>query len=168
MTTILILAVIPALIVYAAVSDLLTMTIANRLCLALFAAFPVTALAVGLDAASIGWHLAAGFLVLVLGFCMFAAGWIGGGDAKFAAAAATWIGFAAMPDFLFVASLGGGVLTLLMLWMKNNPLPSLAVRWPWYARLQDKESGVPYGIALSLGALMAWPQTQIWAAAFAP
>jgi prepilin peptidase CpaA len=72
-----------------------------------------------------------------------------------------------MPDFLFVASLGGGVLTLLMLWMKNNPLPSLAVRWPWYARLQDKESGVPYGIALSLGALMAWPQTQIWAAAFA-
>jgi prepilin peptidase CpaA len=30
----------------------------------------------------------------------------------------------------------------------------------WLARLHDKESGIPYGIALTLGALMIYPETE--------
>ncbi len=76
----------PALMVFAAVSDLLTMTISNRLSITLSFLFIVMAFACGLSAAEIFWHLACGAAMLVLTFGMFARGWIGGGDAKFATA----------------------------------------------------------------------------------
>jgi prepilin peptidase CpaA len=166
MLVILILTVVPALVAYAAASDLLTMTIPNRLCLALAALFPPLALMAGMDLETIGFHVLAGFAVLSVTFGFFAAGWIGGGDAKFAAACAIWMGFEHLVFFLMISSLLGGALTLGILWMKANPMPVLAYHMPWYARLQDKTTGIPYGIALSFAGLGMLPQTSIWAAVF--
>src|SRR4029077_16783138 len=78
----------PALMAFAASSDLFTMTISNRLSLALTAGFFLLTLIVGMSLSAIGLHLAAGALVLVFAFGFFSQGWIGGGDAKLAAVTA--------------------------------------------------------------------------------
>src|SRR5690606_812697 len=104
-----------ALMAYAAFSDLLTMRISNKLVLVTAAAFFVLALIAGLATVQIGWHVAAGALVLAVTFGMFAAGWIGGGDAKLAAAIGLWFGFDLLLPFLLYASIYGGALTLLIL-----------------------------------------------------
>ena len=80
MKDLLLLLVFPTIIIYSAVSDLLRMTISNRVSLGLAAAFVAMALFTGMSPAEAGWHLAAAFSVLVVAFACFAFGWIGGGD----------------------------------------------------------------------------------------
>src|SRR5205823_1887778 len=94
----------PALIAFAAASDLFTMTISNRVSLALVAGFLVLAVASGMGAYDIMMHIGAGTAVLVVAFGCFAMGWVGGGDAKVAAAAALWFGFAHLMNYLLYAS----------------------------------------------------------------
>ena len=64
-------------------------------------------------------------LVLAVAFVFFARGWIGGGDAKLAAATALWLGFDQLLAYFVYASLFGGVLTLLMIRFRLVPLPAL-------------------------------------------
>src|SRR3954471_7462841 len=90
----------PALMAFAAASDLLTMTISNRISLALIAGFLALALLSGMGLYDILSHLGAGATVLGVGFGCFACGWIGGGDAKIAAAARLRVGFAPPPGSL--------------------------------------------------------------------
>lgn len=161
------LVVFPALMAYAAASDLLTMTIPNMLSLALVVAFAGLALAVGLMPGAFLMNVAAGLLVLAVTFGLFAFGWIGGGDAKLAAATALWLGFEVLPAYLFVASLGGGALTLGVLFLRRWPLPAFATRLPWLMRIHDPQSGVPYGIALAFAALAVYPHSSLWVAALA-
>src|SRR3954447_26879614 len=84
----------PALMAFAAASDLFTMTISNRVSLALAAGFLALALLSGMGGYDMLSHIGAGATVLVVAFCCFAMGWVGGGDAKVAAGAALWFGFA--------------------------------------------------------------------------
>jgi prepilin peptidase CpaA len=86
-------------------------------------------------------------------------GWVGGGDAKVAAAAALWFGFGHLLNYLLYASLFGGALTLLLLQFRQWPLPYPFAGQTWLLRLHAKESGIPYGIALAIGALMIYPET---------
>ena len=72
--------IFPALMAFAASSDLFTMTISNRISLLLLASFCVLAFVIGMDAREIGYHFLAGALVLVVSFGFYARGWIGGGD----------------------------------------------------------------------------------------
>jgi prepilin peptidase CpaA len=149
----------PALMAFAAASDLFTMTISNRVSLALAAAFLVLAPLSGMGFYDIASHIGAGACVLVVAFACFALGWIGGGDAKVAAAAALWFGFGHLLNYLLYASLFGGALTLLLLQFRQWPLPYALAGQAWLLRLHAKESGIPYGIALALGALMIYPET---------
>jgi prepilin peptidase CpaA len=119
----------------------------------------VLALITGMSASAIGLHIAAGVAVLVVSFSCFAFGWIGGGDAKVAASAALWFGFGYLLDYLVFASLVGGVLTLLILQFRNFPLPASLARQGWLTRLHSKDSGIPYGVALAIGALLIYPDT---------
>ena len=90
----------PALMAFAASSDLLTMTISNRLSLVLAGGFFLLTLITGMSLGAIGMHLAAAALVLTVCFGFFSMGWIGGGDAKLAAATALWFGFDFLLDYL--------------------------------------------------------------------
>jgi len=153
------LSLFPALMAFAAASDLFTMTISNRVSILLAAAFLVLAVASGMAPYDILLHLSAGALVLVIAFACFAMGWVGGGDAKIAAAAALWFGFAHLLNYLLYASLFGGVLTIVLLQMRQWPLPYALTGQAWLTRLHAKESGIPYGIALAIGALMIYPET---------
>ena len=149
----------PALMAFAASSDLLTMTISNRLSLALAAGFFLLTLVTGMSLAAIGMHLAAAALVLVFSFGFFSQGWIGGGDAKLAAATALWFGFDYLLDYLIYASLFGGALTLVLIQFRRLPLPGSLARQPWILRLHEAGGGIPYGIALAAAALAVYPKT---------
>ena len=150
----------PALMAFAAASDLFTMTISNRVSLLLAGGFLVLAVASGMGPTEILFHAGAGAIVLAIAFLCFAMGWVGGGDAKIAAAAALWFGFAHLMNYLLYASLFGGALTLLLVQFRQWPLPYALAGQPWLLRLHAKESGIPYGIALAIGALLIYPETE--------
>ena len=158
--------IFPFLMIYSGFSDLFTMTIPNRISLVLLAAFPVLAFAVGVPLETIGWHLTCGAGILVLTFSMFAFGWIGGGDAKLAAATALWLGWDHMLDFGFIASLLGGVLTLFFLQIRRMPLTTSLLSNVWIERLHNSANGVPYGIALAAAGLIVYPESAVWLGAF--
>jgi prepilin peptidase CpaA len=151
--------VFPALMAFAAASDLFTMTISNRVSLALVAAFLVLAPLSGIGLEQILSHFGAAAIVLVVAFGCFAMGWMGGGDAKVLAASSLWFGFAHLLEYLLYASVFGGALTLLLLQFRQWPLPVMLAGQAWLLRLHAKESGIPYGIALTIGALMIYPET---------
>ncbi|MGH1592042.1 A24 family peptidase [Methylobacterium phyllosphaerae] len=157
----------PFLMAYAAASDLLTMLIPNRISLALVAGFAVLALTGPMSWTEIGVHCAAGSIVLLVTFALFAFGVIGGGDAKLAAATALWLGLDGLGDYLLVASLIGGALTLAILFARTHPLPIRIARMPFALHLHDAKTGIPYGIALSAAALLVLPETEIWTRALA-
>lgn len=165
LSQIVMLGVFPFAMAYAAASDLVSMTISNRLCLFLVASFAVCCALLGLSPAAIGWHLAAATVVLIVAFGLFAAGWIGGGDAKLAAATALWFGFDQLMPYLLIAAFLGGLLTVLILRLRSRPLPAFAENWGWMRRLHAANEGVPYGIALAFAALLVLPDTTIWHAA---
>jgi len=149
----------PALMAFAASSDLFTMTISNRVSLALIAGFFALALVMGMNASDLLSHTGAGLTVLVVTFVFFAFGWIGGGDAKLAAATALWLGFDHLFEYLIYASIFGGVLTLLIIKFRVLPLPQFLARQGWVMRLHQNNAGIPYGIALAAAALIIYPHT---------
>ena len=149
----------PALMAFAAASDLFTMTISNRVSLALAGGFLALAILSGMEVSEILSHLGAGATVLLVAFACFSMGWVGGGDAKVAASAALWFGFGHLLNYLVYASLFGGVLTLLLLQFRQWPLPYPLAGQAWLLRLHAKETGIPYGIALAIGALVVYPET---------
>lgn len=151
----------PTLMAFAAFSDLFTMTISNRVSLLLVAGFFVLAYLAGLSGADILSHVGAGLAVLAVTFTLFSLGWIGGGDAKLAAATALWLGFDPLMSYLIYASLFGGVLTLAILRYRITPLPAMLQGQDWATRLHRADAGVPYGIALAAAALAVYPHT-IW------
>ena len=158
----LVLVALPVLMAAAAGWDLASFTIPNFLTAALLALFAVFVFAAGLSLAAIGWHLAAGLAGLVLGFALFAFGYVGGGDAKLFAATALWLGFRDLVPYALVASLCGGALTFLILVLRRCPLPQLFFRHAWIVKLHDAGSGIPYGVALAAGVFILLPSTEIF------
>jgi prepilin peptidase CpaA len=145
---------------FAASSDLLTMTIANRVSLVLVGGFLILAVLCGLSGADIASHFGAAGAVLAVAFTCFAFGWIGGGDAKLAAATALWLGFGHLFDYLVYASILGGALTLAIVQFRSLPMPHVLAGREWAERLHRHGGGVPYGIALAAAALVVYPQTE--------
>jgi prepilin peptidase CpaA len=152
----------PFLMAFAASSDLLTMRISNILILTLVVGFLAVAPLAGLGLAEIGTHAAVAVATLVVGFVFFAFRWIGGGDAKLAAATMLWVGLGELLPYLVYASLLGGALTLLILGLRRWPLPEGLSRVTWLDRLHDSRSGVPYGIALAIAGILVYLRTDIF------
>jgi prepilin peptidase CpaA len=159
MTNAILLILFPATMAFAASSDLLTMTISNRVSLILVAGFAVMAWMTGMSGAEVMSHAAAATAVLAVTFTFFAFGWIGGGDAKLAAATALWLGFDQLLDYALTASIFGGLLTILLMQFRMHPLPSLLARQDWVVRLHRMDAGIPYGIALAAAALAVYPES---------
>ena len=151
--------VFPALMAFAASSDLFTMTISNRVTLALVGGFFAMALVSGMTPSDVLAHAGAAATVLAVTFLFFARGWIGGGDAKLAAATALWFGFDHLVVYLLYASVFGGALTLAMIRFRLMPLPQIFADQEWVKRLHRPDGGVPYGIALAAAALLIYPNT---------
>lgn len=154
----------PLMMAYAAVSDLLTMTIANWISLVLVGGFIVVASLAGMPAWTLlTVHLACGAAVLMATFSLFAFGWIGGGDAKLAASTAVWLGWVNLYDYGLSASVLGAALTFCILLLRKRELPEVLSRQRWLVRLHTAGNGVPYGIALAVAGLALYPETAVWA-----
>jgi prepilin peptidase CpaA len=154
----------PIVMALSASMDLLTFTIPNRLCLILAVGYLILAVMLGVPAVDILLNVSCALAILVITFAMFNFGWIGGGDAKLAAATAAWLGWTTIFDYGLAAALFGGALTLILLGARMVPLPAVFGRMDWLVRLHDANAGVPYGIALAAAGLMQYPNSSIWAA----
>jgi prepilin peptidase CpaA len=166
-----ILMVFPALVILGGVKDLVSYRIPNWISLALIAGFLAAAgasLAAGASPTALGLNLAVGAAGLVAGVVMFALGWIGGGDAKLFAAAALWVGWPGAATFLAITGLAGGGLALLLLSLRSPIMRPLVTAGPaWFARLSEPGESVPYGVAIAIGALAAFPASALVKAAVA-
>ncbi|PZO52478.1 MAG: pilus assembly protein CpaA [Alphaproteobacteria bacterium] len=156
MLELLAIAAFAGLLIYAACSDVARLIIPNWVSIAMLAAFPVFALAAGMPLAELGLHLAFGAGALVVGYFLFAGNIIGGGDAKLFAAATVWTGFVAFIPFLFGTVLAGGILALALLAARQF-VAQTETNPPFVNRLLTGQSGIPYGVAIMAGGLMAIP-----------
>ncbi len=154
--------IFPLLMAFAAASDLLTMRISNRIILALIFSFIILAMIVGMELSQFAVHLGIALLVLVISFILFSFGWIGGGDAKLAAATSLWLGPYITLLYLVYGGLFGGALTLFLLAVRMMPMPAQMKNIVWINRLHKGNSGVPYGIALAAAALMVYSESIIF------
>jgi prepilin peptidase CpaA len=148
----------PLLVIVAGLRDLTSYTIPNWISAALLLLFFPTALVLDVPLNAVGIHSAVGAVALALGVILFALGWIGGGDAKLFAVAGLWLGWPALADFLLVMCVAGGVFVMLLLALRSVHLRGVAERGPpWFGRLATPGGNVPYGVAIAIGALAAFP-----------
>lgn len=160
MVTDLLLLVFPALLLYAAAMDILTMRIANTIAIALVAAFPVLALVAGMSPQAILLHLAIGVGVLLVGMVLFQFRFVGGGDAKLISAAAVWMGYEQLLPFMVWVTIFGGLLAVAVLAFRASPAGALPLPG-WALRLHKQGEGIPYGVAIAAGALCVYPLTGV-------
>lgn len=155
MFEILALAAFAGLVLYAACSDIARLIIPNWVSIALAAVFPISALIAGAPLAEIGLHFLFALGVLALGFVLFQFNIIGGGDAKLFAAVSIWTGYTAFMPFIMWTVIAGGVMALILLTARQlMPAGSYP---PVVDHLLKKQNGIPYGVAIMFGALMAIP-----------
>lgn len=148
----------PALVIVGALRDLTSYIIPNWVSGLLILGFAPAALALGLPLSTMGFNLAIGVAALLVGMGMFALNWIGGGDAKLFAACALWLGWPASMDYLLVTGLAGGALTLGLLSLRSPLLRPYVLAGPaWVHRLAEPKGDLPYGVAIAVGALVAFP-----------
>ena len=139
----------------ACITDLKAFRIPNAVPLAVMALFLIKAAATGIAV----WpdHILAFIFLFALGFVAFGFGVIGGGDAKLMTAAALWLGLRDMPGFLTITAIGGGVLALVLLTLRQilDRDPALAtskgaMRGP---RLFRRNAPIPYALPIAAAAL---------------
>ena len=130
-----------AILVVAAVIDVRTYTISNRLNLTVACLAPVYCLSIALPLwPDAGIQLATGAGVFALLAAAFYAGMMGGGDVKLAAALALWFSPASTLKFLVLMSLAGGVLTLVVMALHR-------------VKRREGRPEIPYGVAIAFGGL---------------
>jgi prepilin peptidase CpaA len=127
-----------------AVWDIISRRIPNVLC-GVLAVTALASLVLSQGIGIAGWGLLHGLVALVVGMLLFRLGMIGGGDAKFYAAAALGVPFNEALPMLFWTSIGGAGLLL-----------ALMVTFALKRKIggpRDKKGRVmvPYGVAIFIG-----------------
>ena len=144
-----------ALLVAAAAEDAARLRISNITVLLVIGAAVIAAIVVG-PALALWQNLAVFAALLAIGTPMFAAGKLGGGDVKLLAAVGLWFSLKGALWMLLDVVLAGGALAIVIL-----ALRSLG----WSDKIRSRvvvlrpRSGIPYGVAIAAGALIAmWLQ----------
>lgn len=150
------LAFFPLTVIWAAIGDLTTMRIPNRLVLTMLLGFVLLAPLVGFTLTQIVSSVAAAAVVFCLGFAVFALGGMGGGDVKLMAVAALWLGLPQVGAFLLWTSLVGALLTVALMAYRSLPLSRTVLAFDWAYRLHATETRVPYGVAIASAALIVF------------
>ena|SRR5579859_2769809 len=145
------------IVLAAAASDLISYRIPNVLVLALIGAFVVWG---GLHYKETAWlsHIGAALLCLVAGYAFYLLRQIGAGDVKFLTAVALWTGLNGLIALILFTSLSGLFALPLILLARALVAKAHAKNlwkpdWP-VPRLLMKKQGVPYGVAIALGAIV--------------
>jgi prepilin peptidase CpaA len=140
------LALLAAILVVAAVIDVRTFTISNRLNATVALLAPLYWLSVEMSPwPGVAVQLVSAIFVFLLFAAAFAAGMMGGGDVKLAAALALWFPPYVTLKLLVFMSAAGGLLTLVV------------VGWHWWKSREGRPE-VPYGVAIACGGFVILAQ----------
>lgn len=143
------------LLIWAALSDLGTFTIPNRVTLSILLLYPAYWFALDQSFDLLPALLVAA-IVFAAGALLFAAHFMGGGDVKLLAVVALWAGPDLVLPFLLLTALVGGVLGLMLLTPLGNRLPQPA--GPAAMPKRRSRRPMPYGIAISVAGLFVATQ----------
>ena len=139
------------LLIVAAAQDAMRLRISNVTVLLVIAAAVAAAVIAGLQR-DLWQNLVVFFVLLVAGTPLFAAGKLGGGDVKLLAAVGLWFSIKSAAWMLIAVLLAGGVLALVVLALR-------AFNWSEAARdravILRPKGGIPYGVAIAAGVLIA-------------
>ena len=160
----LLLAVLPALVIVGGLKDLTSMKIPNWISGSLILAFFPAALVLGLAPGDIGLHLAVGLAALLIGMGLFALNLLGGGDVKLMAAVCLWLGLSGSGVFVLMTALVGGLFSLVLLLGRVWLRPWAGAGPSWLVQLMEPKGHIPYGVAIAIGALIAWPGSPLMTA----
>lgn len=128
-------------LIIAAITDIKSRQISNRLNLCIALAAPLFWIASGMSFwPDIVWQIGVALVVFTIFAGVFAIGAMGGGDVKLLGAIALWLHWLTFIEMLVVMSIAGGVLTLLMMISKK-------------IQKKDGQIKVPYGVAISFSGL---------------
>lgn len=156
-----ILVIFPLCMAIAALSDMFTMTIPNRVSVILLVSFLVIAPLAGMGLQEIGMHLLSGLVVFVVVFGLFAINAMGGGDAKLLTASAVWFGFNfSLVTYMADIAVVGGALTLLILLLRSQSMLIAAIGIPVPQPLMAGKK-IPYGIAIGIAAFIDFPHSSL-------
>ncbi|MCK8782071.1 prepilin peptidase [Rhizobium sp. NTR19] len=159
---ILVLSVPVAALIYAALSDLITMTIPNRISLGLAVAFLLLAPLAGMGAVELGFAALAALLVFIACFALFAVNVMGGGDAKLLTAIALWYGLnSSLIAFLTAVAFAGGVVTLVFLLLRSQAHRVVSLGVPLPSSMVTAKK-IPYGIAIAIGGMLTLGQSPLY------
>ena len=140
--TYMLMAILAALLVWAAIVDLRTRTIPDWLNIVVAAMAPLFWWASGIpfypDAVE---RICGAYLIFVVFFGMFSLGGMGGGDVKLGTAIALWFTPLATLIFFIVTSFAGGFVSV-GAWIYHHKI-----------RRSEGKTEVPYGVAIALGGL---------------
>ncbi len=130
-----------ALLIAAAITDLRSRIISNRLNLTVATLAPLWWLASGLDLwPGVAVQLLVGAIVFALFAALFAFGMMGGGDVKLLGALALWFPWQALLSLIVLMAMLGGLVTIVTV-----------IHHRMTKRLGQPE--IPYGVAISIAAL---------------
>jgi prepilin peptidase CpaA len=143
--------IVAVLLLAAATEDAVRLRISNLIVLLVLVGAIVAAVLAGPELSL--WKNLVVFLALLgIGTPMFAAGKLGGGDVKLLAAVGLWFDFAGALWMIVAVALAGGVLALLVLILRS---------FGWSEEIRRRVvllrpgGGIPYGVAIAAGALIA-------------
>lgn len=159
--------IVPLCLAFAALNDLLSMTIPNRIPLLLLLSFALVAPFSGMDLQTYATSFLAGAVVLFACFVMFAANVMGGGDAKLLTATAVWYGFnISLIEFLLSVAFMGGILTLGILLLRSRSQEIMTAGLPIPDSLLVAKK-IPYGIGIGVAGLLTYGEAPLVKAAIA-
>jgi len=139
-------------LLYAVVSDARTLEIPNWIPIATVLAFLPAALLSGMSGISIALHYGITLIIFAGGVVLFSKGLAGGGDVKFLAAVCVWWDVEQLGKYLIIVALLGGVLGLITILAGHMDRVRQMV--PWLVADNALKQPIPYGIAISGGALI--------------
>lgn len=158
------LAIFPLLLMVAAIYDLLTMTIPNKLNGLLLLGFVVCTLIVQPPLMSVAAAIGVALVVFFLGFAVFALGQMGGGDVKLMSVICLWFGYTVHSlEFFVLASVYGGILSIAVwIFRRHFVLPKFALGQQWLVNIYE-HTKFPYGITIAIAGIQVYPTSQWFA-----
>jgi prepilin peptidase CpaA len=161
----------PFCLIAAALHDARRFKIPNGLSAALIAGFGIAAVIIGMPLADLINHGTTAAVVLAVGFGLFYINErfgifiLGAGDTKMLTAIALWFGWPAFLTTLVIISLVGGALCLGICYARGftRKFPALSAKYEPMARLAaTQQLRCPYGIAISIGALLTFRNSPLF------
>lgn len=146
-----------ALCFYAALKDIATLTIPNWLNAWLAFLFIPAAIVLMPGWETVGWHVLAATITFAICVLLFMLRVFGGGDAKLIPGIVLWLGPSDLMTFFFWMTMAGAALAIIV-YMSRRMIVSENAPFFAYETLQ-KGQGVPYGVAIIIGAIAASPSS---------